>query len=167
MFLPLKFLSTETTPLFSRQHVTPICVGLLTAALFAVCSATAAVYRCKDPDQPVLYSQFQCPPDHQQATINPDPQNLIDTPPLTAAEQTALARLQQDLARDRTRARAARMENRRQRLKRLAQRKALCTDARSQLEALAARKRRGYGADESRKLAQRGRELRQQRNANC
>ena len=140
---------------------------LLMFWLFCAPGAAAEVYRCEIPGQPVLYSQFQCPPAHQQQTISPDPQNLIEIPELSSAQAAALRRLQQDLDDDRARAQRARTKARQQHAKKIAARKTLCNEARNELETLQVRKRKGYSAAEAGKLAERGRELRQLRKANC
>lgn len=140
---------------------------LLLVTLIGTAGAYGAVYRCEDPDEPVLFSQFQCPPAHQQHTISPDAQNLIDIPALSATEKAALRRLQQDLADDRARAQMARSKARQQQAERIAARKVLCHEARNRLATLQARKRKGYRATDARKLAERGRELRRLRKANC
>lgn len=143
----------------------PYC--LLPMLLLCTATVSGAVYRCEDPGKPVLYSQFQCPPRHQQQTVTPDPHNLINIPELSSAEEAALRRLKKDLADERARAQRARLKARAQQARTLAQNKARCEAARRDTAALQVRKRKGYSAAEARSLAELDRELQQIRKANC
>lgn len=134
---------------------------ILLCSLFCSEGANGAVYRCEVPDKPVLYSQFQCPPRHQQSTITPEAENLIDIPALSKAETEALRALKKTLADNRAQAQRIRLKAREHRARQMAQDKSRCEAAGREIAALQQHRRKGYSAGEARHLARRDRELKQ------
>jgi hypothetical protein len=138
-------------------------------ALFTICSQPAAadVYRCEQEGEPVLYSQFVCPPQRQQETYQPRPHNLVSMPPLSTEESTALASLEKNLQRTRLAASQTRARARKEQARRVNRAEQLCDNAKYQLAALRERKRQGYSAASARKLAADAERLQIQKKANC
>lgn len=141
----------------------------LTVLLWMICTApvTAAIYRCERDGEPVLYSQFICPPQNQQEHYQPQPHNLVSIPPLSAEEIAALANLEKDLQRTRLTTSKAKARARSQQAQRAIRAEQLCTQAKHRLAALRDRKRQGYSAADGREFDAETERLQIQKKANC
>jgi hypothetical protein len=148
-----------------RRH-RPLLLAAFASALTALTAPGAEVFRCRTPEQAVLYSQFPCATPGSQArtgnvqeTLQLNPVQTLQVPPLSDAERQRLAALEQQVERRHERQQTrwkSQMRNwSRDRQRRLAR----CSAARRQLEELAATRRRGYTAGEAQRLAAREREL--------
>lgn len=127
----------------------------------------AAIYRCVSDGEPILYSQFVCPPQNRQERYQPTPHSLVSIPPLSGEEVSALARLEKSLQRTRASARKIKARARSQQARRASQARQLCTEANDQLATLRDRKRQGYSAADGRKLDVETERLQIQKKANC
>jgi len=143
---------------------------VLFSVLFSMVCAqpvTAAIYRCERDGEPVLYSQFICPPQDQQEHYQPQPHNLVSIPPLSGAETAALAKLKKNLQRTRLAASKAKARARSQLAQQAIRAEQLCTQAKHQLAALRDRKRQGYSTADGRELDAETERLQIQKKANC
>jgi len=140
---------------------------LLLFSMICTAPVAAAIYRCERDGEPVLYSQFICPPQDQQHHYQPQPHNLVSIPPLSSAEIAALANLEKSLQRTRLIASKTKARARSQQAQRASRAEQLCTQAKNQLTALRDRKRQGYSAADARKFDAEIERLQIQKKANC
>ena len=109
----------------------------------------AAVLRCEDDAGRTHFRQFQCPPGTALAAPDRQPQanlSVVESVPLSPAEQAALRELDRTLARDRAQRARDRTRSARARSARAADAAARCREATGRLEALAETRRKGYRA---------------------
>lgn len=125
---------------------------LATALTPSVAGAASAAYRCEAPGEPPRFSQFPC---GAGVRLELPPAQIVGVPPLSEAERARLEALDADRrreqvarARARRQAAAAAANQRREDARR-------CDSARSGLEALERRRRKGYSLSESRGLDRR------------
>ena len=115
----------------------------------------------------MLYSQFLCPPGERHSVYQPDPRNLIDIPELSPAESAALADLERALKQSREAARRQRLSQFRRAREQARSARARCAEASNALDALRARKRKGYAATAEDRLDRESRRLEALKKANC
>ena len=129
--------------------------------------ADAAVYRCTNGKDPVLFSQFGCPEMSESTHWTGNETSIITLPPLTATEKAeldAMSRAADKRSRDHRR-----QLRRRQKLRAaaVAQADAQCREALAALEGIRSQKRQGYAARTARLLDQNQSRWETVRKANC
>jgi hypothetical protein len=116
---------------------------------FQAAPVAGGIYRCTGADDVPRYSQFPCGTDARAVLQTVQ---IVELPPISAREQAMLEererqRAEQRAARDRAQRQAARDADRER-----AARAARCRSARSDLNALAHQRRKGYTIRQAREL---------------
>lgn len=129
--------------------------------------AGAAVYRCTNGKDPVLFSQFSCPEAAESSRWTAGETSIVSIPALTAiekAELDAMARAADKRSRDHQR-----LLHRREKLRAesVARAEAQCHEARTALEDIRLQKRQGYPARTARLLDRNQSRWESVRRANC
>jgi len=148
------------------RHVVIItCSFLLLATQLE--AADRRIYRCEIGDQPVLYSQFVCPPDRTAHLVRPGDHSIIAIPSLSPEESAALQSLERSLSVNRAEQRNKQRRAQRSYRRELQQAASLCDAARAGLEEIRIRKRQGYNAAQARRLEREQEQLQALKKANC
>lgn len=155
----------------SRRHTAAVRFSPF-AFVVAMCTAApqladAAVYRCTNGKDPVLFSQFGCPAASESSQWTPGATSIITIAPLTAGEKAeldAMARAADRRSRDHQR-----QLRRRQKLRSaaVAQAHAQCREALAALEGIRLQKRQGYSASSARSLDRNQSRWKSVQKANC
>lgn len=132
--------------------------------------AAAAVTGCRDPEGNLVFTQFGCPPGTRAAPEDRGPAgrlSIIESTPLTPAELEELDRLERELSRSRAQRAKQRRASDRARSAAKTEARARCRQAEAGLNALAAKRRRGYSVAEDRRFDAEEARLREERRATC
>ncbi|MEM8765901.1 MAG: hypothetical protein AAGE43_00535 [Pseudomonadota bacterium] len=151
-----------------RQAKVPLTLILL-MPLTAPAAVGAVVQSCRGSDGALHFVQFSCPPETEPAAQDPamTPINVVGGAALSAAEQRALAKLEQVLAKEREQRRRVRARAQTVQKKAKAREAEACRKAESALDALRIERRQGYRATEAQRLDAAERRWHAERRENC
>jgi len=152
---------------YQRVRVLSHLTVAATACFVTLAHAQASIYRCTNGKDPVLFSQFSCPPGDESALWESADTTLITLPPLTTVEQAelaAMARANASLTKERQlrRRRQAKLRN-----TVAAKARLQCQEARAALERIRLQKRQGYKASAARTLDREQARWEKVRKVNC
>lgn len=134
------------------------------ALLIAGSQAAGAVYRCVSGDEPPRFSQFPC---GDGRVVVLEPVHTVRIPPVSDEERALLDELERERRAERAERAARRARARAQTRAEREAREQRCATARSELDALAAQRRKGYRASEARALDRREAALEAEARQSC